>query len=129
VHDVDTVNWLFGPPDAVTCNRLNVVQESGYDAVSTRYIYSHGKVVCAEDDWTLNGGFGFEMLFSVNFQRGSVHFKGGKVKVYPVDGEGFEPELPGDDGYYREICYFIDCIKNGRQIETCTPESTRVGPR
>ena len=30
-----------------------------------------------------------------------------------------------DDGYYREIRYFIDCILNGRPIETAAPESTR----
>jgi outer membrane protein assembly factor BamB len=84
-----------------------------------------GKVVCAEDDWTLNGGYGFDMQFRVNFRNGNVHFGGGKLKVYPADGEGFEPELPRDDGYYREICYFIDCIQHGRRPETCTPESAR----
>lgn len=125
VHDVDMVNWLFGVPEAVTANGINVVPGSGYDAVSARYIYADGKVVCAEDDWTLNGGYGFDMQFRVNFRKGNVHFGGGKLKVYPADGEGFEPELPQDDGYYREICYFIDCIQHGRKPETCTPESAR----
>jgi predicted dehydrogenase len=125
VHDVDMIHWLFGTPDAVTANALNVVKGSGYDAVSTRYVYGNGKVVCAEDDWTINGGFGFDMLFRVNFSNGSVHFGKGKLVAYPAEGEAFEPELPSDDGYYREICYFIDCIRNDKPIDACAPESTR----
>lgn len=125
VHDVDMINWLFGPPDAVSTSGMNVVPGSGYDAVSTRYLYSDGKVVSAEDDWTINGGYGFDMTYRVNFKSGSLHFSRGKVMAYPAVGEGFEPELPGDDGYYREICYFIDCIRNDRRIEICSPESTR----
>lgn len=124
VHDVDMINWLFGLPDALSSSGKNVVDGSGYDAVSTRYLYSDGKVVSAEDDWTINGKYGFDMTYRVNFKNGSLHFSHGKVMDYPADGEGFEPELPGDDGYYREICYFIDCIRNDRPIETCSPEST-----
>ena len=125
VHDVDTINWLFGPPQAVTTSARVVFEGSGYDAVSTRYLYDDGRVVCAEDDWTINGGFGFDMAFRVNFRRGSVHFTQGKLTVYPTEGEGFTPELSADDGYYREIRYFIDCILNDRPIETAAPESTR----
>lgn len=125
VHDVDMINWLFGAPDAVTANGRNVVPGSGYDAVSTRYRYSDNKIVTAEDDWTINGGYGFDMQYRLNFERGSLHFGQGKVMAYPVDGAGFEPSLPADDGYYREICYFIDCVKNDKPIEVCAPESTR----
>lgn len=125
VHDVDTINWLFGPPDAVTASGIVVVEGSGYDAVSTRYIYGDGKVVCAEDDWTINGEFGFDMQFRVNFRGGSVHFGKGKLMIYPADGPAEEPALSKDDGYYREIRYFIDCIANDRPIEACPPESTR----
>jgi predicted dehydrogenase len=125
VHDVDTVNWLFGMPDAVTTNAVNVIEGSGYDAVSTRYIYAGGKVVCTEDDWTINGEFGFNMAYRVNFKHGSVHFSHDKVTVYPEVGGRIEPELPADDGYYREISYFIDCIVNGRSPARCSLASTR----
>jgi predicted dehydrogenase len=125
VHDVDMVNWLFGPPDSVTANGINIVPGSGFDAVSARYIYNDGMVVCAEDDWTLNGGYGFDMQYRVNFTKGSVHFSHGRVMAYPAEGEGYEPGLPADDGYYREIRYFINCVTNDKPIETCTPESTR----
>lgn len=125
MHNVDAVNWLFGMPEAVSCAGRNVVPGSGYDAVSTRYCYPDGKVVCAEDDWTINGGFGFETQYRVNFERGSVHFRQGAVKVFPAEGEGFDPDLPKDDGYYREIKFFIECIQGNKHPERCLPESTR----
>lgn len=124
VHDVDIVNWLFGMPKAVSTNASNVVHGSGYDAVSTRYLYTDGKVVSAEDDWTINGKFGFEMFYRVNFERGSVHFNKGKVIAYPEEGNDFEPELSSDDGYYREIRYFIECLRQGSQPDRCSPAST-----
>ncbi len=124
VHDVDTINWLFGLPRAVTTSTVRLNPQSGSDAVSTRYLYDD-KVVCAEDDWTIGGAFGFEMRFRVNCQRGSLHFEKGKLTVYPEEGEGFTPELSRDDGYYREVCYFIDCIHNGKQPDRCLPQSTR----
>ncbi len=126
VHDVDTINWLFGVPQAVTTSAQVVFEGSGYDAVSTRYLYDDGKIVCAEDDWTIGGAYGFDMAFRVNFKQGSVHFTHGKLTVYPEEGEGFTPELSADDGYYREIRYFIDCVLQDRPIETCAPESTRL---
>jgi predicted dehydrogenase len=125
VHDVDIVQWLFGMARAVSCTGISVIPGSGYDALSTKYLYPDGKVVCAEDDWTINGGFNFDMLYRVNFEHGSVHFSHSQVKVYPADGEGFEPDLPKDDGYYREIVYFIDCITKNIRPERCLPESTR----
>lgn len=125
VHDVDMVNWLFGIPDAVTANGVNVFNGSGYDAVSTRYIYGNGKIVSAEDDWTINGDFGFDMRYRVNFRKGSLHFSQGKVMAYPADREGFEAGLPTQDGYYREILYFMDCLANAKPQNICPPESTR----
>jgi predicted dehydrogenase len=124
IHDVDMVQWLFGMPTAVSSSGRNVVPGSGYDAVSTRYRFPDGKIVCAEDDWTINGGYGFEMQYRVNFEHGSVHFNHGAVKEYPESGDGFEPELPKDDGYYREIRYFIECAQENKQPSRCMPEST-----
>lgn len=124
IHDVDTINWLFGKPEKVSTIGRNVIPGSGYDAVSTNYIYNDGKVVNAQDDWTLQGDFGFEMLFRVNFEKGNLVFEKGKLTVHPNDGEGFVPELSPEMGYYREIKYFANAIMNDTPIETATPQST-----
>jgi len=124
IHDVDTINWLFGKPDKVSTIAKNVIPGSGYDIVFTNYIYEDGKVINAQDDWTLNGDYGFEMLYRVNFEKGNLIFKDGKLTINPNDGKSFVPEHPNEMGYYREIRYFIDCIINNEQITVAPPEST-----
>jgi len=124
IHDVDMINWLFGMPEKVSTIGRNVIPGSGYDAVSTNYIYPNGLVVNAQDDWTLEGDFGFDMIFRVNFEKGNLVFEKGKLTVNPNDGRGFVPELDPNQGYYHEIKYFANAIINDTPIETATPEST-----
>jgi predicted dehydrogenase len=126
VHDVDTINWIFGKPEYVSTIARNVIPGSGYDAVSTNYVYPDGKVVNAQDDWTINGDFGFQMTFRVNFEKAGLIFEKGKVTVYPHDSKSFVPELPADDGYYREMRYYIDALINDTEIVTASPESTKA---
>lgn len=124
IHDVDVINWLFGMPEKVSTSAINVIPGSGYDIVSTNYIYPDGKVINAQDDWTLNGDYGFEMLFRVNFEKGNLIYKDGKLTIYPNDGKAFEPEVSTESGYYREVKYFIDCIINDKPIDKVPAEST-----
>lgn len=125
IHDVDMINWLFGTPEYVSTSAVNTIPGSGYDAVSTNYYYADGKVINAQDDWTINGdGFGFEMIFRVNFEKGAAVLTRDGFKLMPVDGKAYTPDMPEDDGYYREMCYFLDCLKNGKKPETCLPTST-----
>lgn len=124
IHDIDTINWILGKPDKVSTVASNVIEGSGYDMVSTNYIYSDGKVVNAQDDWTLNGDFGFQMEFRVNFERGNMVYRDGKLKVNPESGPGFEPELPKEDAYTREIKYFVSRLIAGEPIEIAPPTSS-----
>lgn len=124
IHDVDTINWLFGKPDAVSTVARNVIPGSGYDAVSTNYIYSDGKVVNAQDDWTLEGDFGFDMVFRVNFEKGNLVFEKGILTENPKEAKGHRPELSRDMGYYREIKYFVKAVTNDKPITVASPEST-----
>lgn len=124
IHDVDTINWLFGKPKAVSTLGRNVIEGSGYDVVSTNYLYDDGKVINAQDDWNINGESGFEMRFRVNFERGSLLLEKGILNVYPNNEKGFAPELPADDGYYREMKYYINSLINNTPIKISSPQST-----
>lgn len=125
IHDVDTINWLFGMPDKVSSIGKNVIPGSGYDIVSTNYIYGDGKVINAQDDWTINGDYGFKALFRVNFEKGSIIWENNILKDTPANGKGFVPEPSSkDSGYYREQRYFIDAVTDGTPVTAIPPEST-----
>ncbi len=125
IHDVDTINWLFGKPEAVSTIARNVIPGSGYDIVSTNYIYPDSKVVNAQDDWTLEGDYGFEMMFRVNFEQANIIYQHGVLKVNPNEGKSFTPELPEDTGYYREIKYFMESLINNTPVDRVPPESSK----
>lgn len=126
VHDVDMINHVFGIPEAVSTMGCNNLPGTGFDAVSTHYRFPGGFVCTALDDWSQNGdGVQFNMNYRVNFEKGTIIFDGSKCTVHPVGGTQFVADNKnGDDGYYREICYFIDCIINDTPIEVASPEST-----
>lgn len=124
VHDVDMIHWLFGKPEAVSSLGRTVFEGSGNDAVSTNYIYPDGKVINAQDDWTLNGDFGFEMSYRVNFEKGNLVFEKGKLTVYPNNEKAFAPEISKESAYYIETKYFIDAILNNTPIEIAEPRSS-----
>lgn len=125
VHDADMVYWLFGMPEAVSAVGRNVVTGSGYDLVSAHYRYASGQVVNAQCDWTLQGDFGFDMTYRVNFERGNIVFKDGVVRINPNDGTGYAAELPEDLGYYFQLKHFVEKIGAGLPVETAAGRDTR----
>lgn len=125
VHDVDTINWIFGAPEAVSTQAVNCIAGSGYDAVSTHYRYPGQVFINAQDDWYMNGKMPFQMTFRVNFEGGTLVLAAGKLTIYPVGGEPFEPDITQEDGYYNEVRYFIQCLRAGEQPCRATLQSTR----
>lgn len=125
VHDIDMVNWLFGKPESVSCLARNVVPGSGYDVVSTNYLFEDGKVINAQADWTLEGDYGFEMLYRVNFEKANLIFNASGLQVNLNDGPGFRPEISPEMGYYLELKYFAEALIAGQSVSTATPESTK----
>lgn len=124
IHDTDIVNWLFGKPERVSTIGRNVIPGSGFDAASTHYVYPDGKVLNAQVDWTLEGDFGFEMGFRINFAGANLILGKDGLTVNPNDAPGFKPELPDHDGYYGELRSFANAILKDEAIEVCAPEST-----
>ena len=126
IHDVDMINYLLGKPDRVSTVAKVVFPNSGYDIISTNYIYDKCNVVInAQDDWTINGDFGFESLYRVNFESGSIICEKNVVTVYPENGDKFTPALPNYSGYYKEMEYFMNAIINNTDTGIAALESTR----
>lgn len=118
IHDVDTINWLFGLPKSVSTSGVVVFEGSGYDIVSSTYHYEDGKVISAEDDWTINGDFGFEMRFRVTFEKGALVFENKELTEYPYDGEKFVPTISKEDGYYLELKHFAQCLLDNVSVNS-----------
>ncbi|CAG7618192.1 Gfo/Idh/MocA family protein [Paenibacillus allorhizosphaerae] len=124
IHDVDLVHWLFGKPQSVSTIARSVLPESAYDILSTNYLFDDNKVVNTQIDRSLGGEFGFEMAYRVNFEGGNLLFENRVLKDNPNDGKGFVPQLPAENGYYREIRYFIDAVQHDKPIERSAPHDS-----
>ncbi|MCL2014952.1 MAG: Gfo/Idh/MocA family oxidoreductase [Defluviitaleaceae bacterium] len=118
IHDVDTIVWLFGLPKSVSTSALNVIEGSGFDIVSTNYIYEDGKMVNAQDDWTINGGtYVFSMLFRMNFEKGALVFENGGLTVHPDGEKSYQPKFAGSNAYYDEIILFNKLLKGEENFD------------
>ncbi|MCP0885774.1 Gfo/Idh/MocA family oxidoreductase [Ligilactobacillus sp. WILCCON 0076] len=125
IHDVDTINWLLGTPKAVYTNGKVYFDGSGYDMVSTNYIFDN-KVVNAQDNWTINNDdFGFEMRFRFSFKKGTIILENGKLTDYPNNKKSFAPQIDERSGYYLEIKHFAQSILDDVDPQLACPlEST-----
>jgi predicted dehydrogenase len=123
IHDTDMIHWLFGKPESVSTVAKNVFKNSGYDIVSANYLYDD-KVITAQADWTLEGDYGFKMLFRVSFDKANIIFENNTLIVNPNEGKGFIPEISTDGGHYREIKYFCEAVLKDLPVDVAPPEST-----
>ncbi|WJH37599.1 hypothetical protein N6H14_28530 [Paenibacillus sp. CC-CFT747] len=124
IHDIDIIHWLFGRPLAVSTIGGDVLPESTLDVLSAQYLYEDRKVVTAHMDRSIEGDVGFEMAYRVTFEGGTLLFEKRVLKDHPKDGRGFGPELSKDAGYYREIRYFANAIRNNTPVDVANPEDT-----
>ncbi len=127
IHDADFIRWTFGEPNDVCSFARKFFKNSINDIVYTTYMYDD-KYIFAQDDISYKGlpfGYGFR----VNFETATVELEGGKLTVYPDRSEAYSPDLsglfPSDDAYYNELCYFIDCVRSGKNPDRCTPEDAK----
>ena len=119
IHDIDMVRYLFGEPEAVSCRASDC--KTRYDIVQTALYYGEDPVT-ANGCWTA-GKIRFSASYKVDFEKASVIYENGAVTVYPEEGEKFEPQLNGHDGYTEEISYFCDVI-SGKVVNTRNPASS-----
>ena len=128
IHDVDAVNWLFGMPQEVSTVGKNIIPGSGYDVVSTHYLYDEQMVVQAADNWTINSDdYGFEMRFRIDFEHGSIGYENGKLVDYPYGQPAFSPDIDERTGYYFEIKHYIHSLQNNIDPAKALPlQSTKA---
>lgn len=122
IHDTDFIQHCFGVPEAVSSRGYSVVTGRP-DHVMTQYHYGQsGPMVSAEGGWAMAEGFGFEMQYTVNFEKATAVFDLAKDQPLKLiqNGKAEAVELPAGMGYEHEIRYFIDCITQSRSPQRVT---------
>lgn len=146
IHDADFVQFCFGRPLAVRSHGYTKIS-GAIDHVVTHYEVTGGALVHAEGAWCMTPGFGFNMSYTVNFERATVDYdlaRGAEaLKVAEAGQGGRVLKLDQPDGYVGELRHFAETIAAGAQptvvtaadgvssVEICEAEeqSIRTGER
>jgi predicted dehydrogenase len=117
IHDTDFVQFLFGRPKAVYSQGFSHYS-GAIDHVVTQYTVACGASVSAEGSWMMSDGFGFNMAYTVIFERATADYdlsRGADALKLFEQGKGARvvPPEPGD-GYTGELGYMVDCIEQRR---------------
>lgn len=132
IHDTDFILYMLGRTKAVTAHGI----EDGINMshINTCFEYE-GAYVEAEGAW-YNAPIPFEMSFRAYFENTMLEFKDNRLKIYEngkevekVDVDAVLKQATGINidsvtGYYSEIMYFIQCIRQNNPPVISTPQSS-----
>lgn len=117
IHDVDFVQFLFGRPKAVYAQGFSFYS-GAIDHVVAQYTVANGAAVSAEGSWMMSDGFGFNMAYTVIFERATADYdlaRGAEALKIFEQGKGARVVPPeAGDGYTGELGYLVECIAQRR---------------
>jgi predicted dehydrogenase len=138
IHDYDALNWVFGPPRAVTARGRRNPRSGGWDQVQVLIDYDNGSGL-VDGGMMMPESYPFTSSFQVLCETGAIEYDfraGGKVveiagsvnklTLYPESGEPETLEVSQVDAYSAELSYFLDCIRAGANPERATPDAARL---
>ena len=127
IHDIDFANYVLGIPSDVKSSYLpGGLSKNDYVSAMWSYKGSHVHVKI-EGGNTFHSNFPFQAGYMVEFDMASVMYTTLKNEFIRIaDDTGIKEVAAGDagDGYYNEIEYFSQCIKNNTQPSECMPASS-----
>jgi predicted dehydrogenase len=113
--------------------------------VVTQYEVASGAIVHAEGSWAMTPGFGFNMSYTVNFERATADYDIARGKEALRLCEQGQPARviasPDPDGYVGELRHFLDAVRLGKpptvvtaqdalgSVEICEAEEQSVRQR
>ena len=121
VHDTDFINYCFGMPRAVFSQGYKG-PSGGIDHVATHYIYDQSQsapLVTAEETWTMQEGYGFNMSYTANFEKATACYLLDNEETLTLFRSNYKPELIKLDegmGYEFEIRSFVDDILSNKRV-------------
>ena len=127
IHDTDFIQYIFKLPKKVESAGVTG-PSGGIDHIITNFDYGKNMLVSAEGSWMYHGAYPFEMTYTIIFEKATVEFSSSHsptLAVYTSGGKVEHPEVEAQDGYHREINYFVDCIKNNTKPKTVTAKDAQ----
>jgi predicted dehydrogenase len=117
VHDVDFVQFCFGRPRSVYSTGYSCLS-GAVDHVVTQYQVESGAMVQAEGSWAMTPGFGFNMSYTVNFERATVDYDlargADSLRVCEAGQPARALKLDEPDGYIGELRHLVEAIQSGK---------------
>lgn len=131
IHDIDYVLSLFGQPNNVWSVRNTLGEKNSYISSLLQY---EDFAVSVEGTWDLPVSHPFQATFRVTFEQAVVENDGGKLMLYTdagsqeiiiekkflVSSSGTHGNISDLGGYYNELFYFTQQVKNGCPIQEAT---------
>jgi predicted dehydrogenase len=122
IHDIDFMVYLLGAPDETETRQI---YGSAGHHTETCCRYNNGTRVQAKAAW-YNGHVPFQMGYSAIFEEGYAEYRADVLTYYPNDKPAVKPveeaALSGSEinvanmsAYYRELRYFMDCIRKNEK--------------
>jgi predicted dehydrogenase len=129
VHDTDFVQFAFGRPKSVF-SRGYTKHTGAVDHVVTQYDVEGGAIVHAEGSWAMTKGFGFNMSYTINFERATADYDIARgADALKLAGEGETARVvkcEGPDGYAAQAAHLLDRINAGAKSAAVTAADGRA---
>jgi predicted dehydrogenase len=123
VHDTDFVSHCFGRPRSVFSTGYTKFS-GAIDHVVTQYEVEDGAIVHAEGSWAMTPGFGFNMSYTVNFERATADYDSARgaeaLRLSETDQPARTIPFNAPDGYVGELRHFAECIRAGKNSAVVT---------
>jgi UDP-N-acetylglucosamine 3-dehydrogenase len=140
IHDLDMMNWLFGPPRRVSASGATG-QDGGWDHVIAQIDYEAVRA-CVEASFMMPQDFPFTAglrvtcekgVIEYQFRAGGASFESGQPMRYLYIHEPGRPNQPvtfeAGDAFEREIACFVECVRTGKPPAIVTPADARLAVR
>jgi predicted dehydrogenase len=127
IHDIDFASYVLGSPSDIKCSYLPG-RLSKHDYISALWSYHEKNVhVKIEGGNPFHVNFPFQAGYMAQFENASIFFTSLKGDIIQIADDISIREVSAGDagtGYYNEIAYFTQCMKNNAQPAECMPASS-----
>lgn len=146
IHDLDYICYLIGMPTNVLAAGVNGPGGGIDTAFTTGTGHANGAVSYAEGSLDM-AGYPFTMGLTVVFEKATAKLDTTltpSLVIYTAEGEEIVPDVPevsvgassesGGNisslgGYFLELQYFVNCVKNNKFPQIVTPADARESVR